>query len=176
MGLEWQHSHSTKTLEIWKFLIVVTFISVLFSNCTEPPKGKTKAEVIQERLFKKVDVWRKSVEDKCRRDVMAAATRIVDSTLIANARARKEREANRPSKPRKPGQPEVEIPIDTTPIAPLILLEFLLSKDSAYIDSLLSSDTIELELLQLLEQDSIWLEEIEKEKKLNKTQLKKKNE
>jgi hypothetical protein len=88
--------------------------------------------------------------------------------LIANARARMEKEENRPKKPRKPGQPEVEIPEDTTPIAPLFLLEFLLTQDSAYLDSLLSSDTIELELLQLLEKDSMWFNNFEEQQDTNK--------
>ena len=63
---------------------------------------------------------------------------------------------------------EVEIPEDTTPIAPLFLLEFLLTQDSAYLDSLLSSDTIELELLQLLEKDSMWFNNFEEQQDTNK--------
>lgn len=168
MGELLQHMRRFKGFKVFIFSTFMLIIALCFAACTERPKGKTKAEVIRERLSKKVNQWRASVEDKCRRDVMTTATKIVDSTLIANARARKEKEENRPKKPRKPGQPEVEIPEDTTPIAPLFLLEFLLTQDSAYLDSLLSSDTIELELLQLLEKDSMWFNNFEEQQDTNK--------
>ena len=126
------------------YLVIGFLFAPLFESCVEPPKGKTKQEVIQERLAKRINQWHKSITDKCDRQVFEMATSIVDSTLIANARARKERQENRPRKPLKPGQPEIEIPEDTTPIAPFILLELLLTKDSAFIDSLFSSDSIEI--------------------------------
>ena len=74
---------------------------------------------MQERIDNKLASWRKSFEDKCKRDILELATEIVDSTLIANARAKKDT-VGRPDKPLKPNDPNFIPPKDSIPIAPLI--------------------------------------------------------
>lgn len=134
----------------WIKLGVVLCLGLFLFSC-KAPEGKSKQDVMNERLERKLISWKATYAKKCSKDVLEAAAAIVDSTLIANAR--NSRRKNRPPKPRKPGQPVVEIPVDTTPIAPLIDL-LLLFGDTAFVDSLLVMDLDSLRLDSLL-QDSI---------------------
>jgi len=130
-----------------KKIIVMIFCFGFFAISCDAPKGKTKADVMNERLTRKVKGWKAIYLKKCEVDILDAAAAIVDSTLIVNAR--NSRRKNRPPKPRKPGQPIVEIPVDTTPIAPLIDL-LLLFGDTAFVDSLLMLEVDSLRLDSLL--------------------------
>ena len=115
-------------------LMTVTFCLLLSLVSCEPPKGKTKAEVMQERLAKKYQNWYSSYSSKCKKSILDEAAAIVDSTLIAQAR-RARLQMLKPPKPIKPGQPNIEMPEDTTPIAPLFDLLLLLG-DTTLLDSL----------------------------------------
>lgn len=148
-------AHSTQRVDdfIGKFLFGLLFLAMLFVAC-ETPKGKTKQDVMDERITRKVNSWYASYSIRCENDVLAAAAAIVDSTLIATARLAANR-ANKPPRPIKPGQPRVEIPKDTTPIAPLIDLLLLLG-DTNLINSLLT-DSLRIDsfLMDSLLQDSL---------------------
>ena len=106
-------------------------IILLLFSCT-PPKGKTKAEVIQEKIAYRMNNWHHTHAKKCREDVLEAAAAIVDSTLIVNARQHKD-SLNRPPRPLKPINPDFEAPEDTVPVAPLVDLDTLLQNDSLII-------------------------------------------
>lgn len=132
--------------KIWLFL----FLLVGLASC-EKPASKTKAQVMQERLDKRLATWRKSYLDRCRREVLEAATNIVDSTLLTDARLKRDISdlPNIPGRPRRPG---FEAPEDTTPIAPLI--KFI--QDSLFLDSL-GYDSLQIDSIMM---DSILLDSI----------------
>lgn len=97
----------------------ITLCLLFIASCAPKKSSITKAQVMQERIDKKLNSWRQSFEDKCKRDILDLATTIVDSTLIANARANKDT-VGRPDKPLKPDHPDFEPPKDSVPIEPLI--------------------------------------------------------
>lgn len=148
-------AHGTRrgTQYLQHFFMGTLVIAAFFVAC-ETPVGKTKQDVMNERIGRKVVNWHKTYDKKCGTDVLDAAAAIVDSTLIATARLAANR-ANKPPRPVKPGQPRVEIPKDTTPVAPLIDLLLLLG-DTNLINSLLT-DSLTMDSLQIdsLLQDSI---------------------
>lgn len=135
------------------FSFVILLAIGLLGSC-ETPKGKTKKEVMSERIVRKVDSWYENYSKRCHKDVLEAAAAIVDSTLIATARLAANR-ANKPPRPIKPGQPKVEIPQDTTPVAPLIDLLLLLG-DTNLINSLMTDSTmLDQATMDSLRMDSI---------------------
>ena len=73
---------------------------------------------MQEKLEEKLANWRSELEKKCKERVLDSAIVIVDSTLIANAR--RNRESETPPLPGRPGKPQITLPEDTTPVAPLL--------------------------------------------------------
>ena len=137
------------------FLMVIAGLGLttFLAGC-ESPKGKTKEDVMNERIAKKVDDWYAIYTKKCKSDVLEAAGAIVDSTLIATARRAANR-ANKPPRPIKPGQPRVHIPQDNTPIAPLIDF-LLLFGDTNLIHSLMMDSTmLDASMMDSLRMDSI---------------------
>lgn len=148
-------AHGTRrgTAYFTHFLMGILVITAFFVAC-ETPVGKTKQDVMNERIIRKVDSWYATYSKRCDESVLEAAAAIVDSTLIATARLAANR-ANKPPRPVKPGQPRVEIPKDTTPVAPLIDLLLLLG-DTNLINSLMT-DSLMQDSLQMdsLLRDSI---------------------
>ncbi|RMG77075.1 MAG: hypothetical protein D6714_20350 [Bacteroidetes bacterium] len=126
---------------------------LLMAAACSPPKGKTRKEVFDEQLTKRIERWKREFRNKCEKDILDRAAKITDSTLIANARARKERQMRYP-KPRKPGKPGVKIPKDTTPVAPLVFIEWFLA-DSTVLDSILKNDSLSAAFFELLRLDSL---------------------
>ena len=102
---------------------------LLLSLSCNPPKGKTKAEVIEERIAYRMGNWTHTYKKQCREDVLEAAAAIVDSTLIVNARRHKDT-LDRPFRPSKPDNPNFVAPEDTVPVAPLVDLDSLFLRDS----------------------------------------------
>ena len=113
-----------KTNILFVLLIVVCF------SCKKKEEIP-KSQVIQERLEAKVEKWKKTVTVKCRNDALDRAAEIVDSTLIANAKATRDT-TGRPEIPDKPFEPEVEIPEDSIDVKRL----FEVQKDSILKDSI----------------------------------------
>ena len=100
------------------FLIVIVFTAFQSNNDTEPPQI-TKEQLRQERLQNRLTEFQKSVEKNCREDVMFRASEMVDSILIARAKASRDTIA-KPPRPERPVRPEFRSPTDSTPIAPLL--------------------------------------------------------
>ena len=121
--------------------IALIAVFALCANACERPPSKTKAQVMQERLDERLDRWRESLLNRCRQDVLDAATVIVDSTLLANARQNRD-VSGLPDIPGRPNRPGFETPKDSTPVAPLLrfiqdsLLTDLLLLDSLRRDSI----------------------------------------
>ncbi|MFQ5448347.1 MAG: hypothetical protein ACE5FF_15590 [Saprospiraceae bacterium] len=88
--------------------------------CVKKPPVKTKEEVIQERVAKRLSTWKNDWEKKCRKNIMERATAIVDSTILANARLNRDT-TGLPPLPERPQKPEFTAPDDSLPVQPLLL-------------------------------------------------------
>lgn len=121
------HQRALKKIVSIRVLFIILIINI-FSAC-DPPKGKTKSEVIEERIAHRMSNWLHTYNKKCREEALDAAAIIVDSTLIVNARRHKDT-LNRPPRPMKPDNPNFVAPEDSIPIAPLVDLDSLLRLDS----------------------------------------------
>lgn len=141
----------------WRISTLLFF--ALCANACDRPQPKTKAQVVEERLEKRLAEWEKGQLNRCRREVLKTATAIVDSTLLTDARLNRDI-SGMPHIPGRPRRPGFEAPEDSTPIAPL--LQFLLLRDSLFLDSLLRDsflvDSLRLDSLGFdsLQIDSIW--------------------
>ena len=133
----------------WKIYAFLFF--ALCANSCERPPSKTKGQVMQERLEKRLAKWRQAQSDRCRKEVLKTATAIVDSTLLADARLNRDI-SDLPDIPGRPRRPGFEAPEDTTPIAPL--LKFI--RDSLFLDSL-GFDSLQIDSLLF---DSIYMDSI----------------
>lgn len=79
----------------------------------------TKEMLIKERLERRIAEYEKNVSEKCQERIMERATEMVDSILIARAKASRDTIA-KPPRPARPLRPEFRSPTDSTPIAPLL--------------------------------------------------------
>lgn len=101
------------------FIFTIIFIvSSFFFSCKKPPTI-TKAQVIQERLEGRLERWREGVDRNCNKRVMDAAVAIVDSTLLANARFKRDT-SDIPNIPDRPNKPDFVAPKDSVPIKPIL--------------------------------------------------------
>lgn len=101
-------------------LLLLTMFNLSFQNTGEEKKAVvTKEMLIQERLQKRIFEYEKSVKQNCDNLVMERATEVVDSILIARAKASRDTIA-KPPRPNRPNRPELLPPTDSTPIAPLL--------------------------------------------------------
>ena len=103
------------------FISMLGLCGLIFfvAACGPGKPAKSKREVIEERVAKKMAIWRSNFQKRCRRRAMEEATALVDSILIATARSKKDT-VDKPVKPLKPNFPVFEVPLDTTPIGPVI--------------------------------------------------------
>lgn len=80
---------------------------------------------MQAELTSKIAGFTNSVNKTCRNRVLERATVVVDSILIARAKAMRNT-LEKPPKPLRPERPEFRNPIDSLPVKPL------LKKDGIY--------------------------------------------
>lgn len=99
-------------------ILFSAILFICFIRCEKPP-SKTKAQVMQERLDDRLGRWREGVNRNCRNKVMDAAIAIVDSTLLANARFKRDT-SDIPDIPGRPNRPEFIAPNDTIPVKPIL--------------------------------------------------------
>ncbi len=97
--------------------MLIIFITVLGTACEKPP-SKTKSEVMQERLDGRLDRWRKGVKRVCLKKVLEDAEAIVDSTLLANARFKRDT-SDIPIVPERPDRPDFVPPEDSVAVEPI---------------------------------------------------------
>ena len=104
-----------------KLLLIFTiiFIGGSFFYCCKKPPTITKAQVMQERLEGRLERWREGVNRNCKKRVMDAAVAIVDSTLLANARLKRDT-SDIPNIPHRPNKPDFVAPKDSVPIKPIL--------------------------------------------------------
>lgn len=85
--------------------------------------------LIEQRVEERVTSFERTLLDNCEEKVLAEATRIVDSILIAESRRLKDT-IPRPDRPDRPPVPEVKKLKDTLPVAPLFRDSLPLDPDS----------------------------------------------
>ena len=100
------------------YFLLALFFFIGFFGCKKPP-SKSKQEVIQERLDKRLKLWKEGMYRNCRKKAMDASIAIVDSTLLANARLKRDT-TDIPSIPLRPDRPEFIPPEDSTPVRQIL--------------------------------------------------------
>lgn len=101
------------------YLFFSVAIAVLASaGCLRKPPSKTKEQVMQEKLQERLDRWHADMENSCTRRVMERAAIIVDSTLLADARFKRDT-SDLPPVPGRPEKPAFTPPRDSVPIRPI---------------------------------------------------------
>jgi hypothetical protein len=80
---------------------------------------KTKKQLMDEALQKKLDDFTRAVERKCASVIRTRAEEIVDSLLLLDAQIKTVDTFKRPPTPNKPQRPEIKSTKDTTDIRPL---------------------------------------------------------
>lgn len=104
-----------RNYQIMAFLL----LAVLVTGCKQKPPTKTKEQVIQERVQERLDRWKADMIKSCVRDIEERAVALVDSTIIANAKANRDT-AGVPPVPGRPVRPDFIPPEDTTPVKPFL--------------------------------------------------------
>jgi hypothetical protein len=120
--MKFNQQRTIQTYKVFKNLIIgFVLLALLFGGAVSCSKksSKTKEQVMQELLTEKFHRWKTDKERKCREQVMEKASAIVDSTIIENARQNKDAEGG-VALPVRPMKPEIKLPVDSTPVEPLI--------------------------------------------------------
>ena len=80
---------------------------------------KTKQQLIDEALQKKIDLYTHALERKCEKLIQDRASEIVDSLLLVEAQIKTVDTFERPPKPNKPAKPDERQIRDSSAISPL---------------------------------------------------------
>ncbi len=100
----------------------LTFCSLLFlglNACqSEANRLEGRQAAIELEVARKLEAFRTIKAQNCREDILATASRIADSLIIANARMQLDTTL-KPAKPFKPEQPSIQTLIDSVPVKPL---------------------------------------------------------
>jgi hypothetical protein len=99
--------------------VVLIFILLATAGCAKKPPTKTKEQVMQEKLQERLERWHVDLARNCNNRVLERASAIVDSTLLADARFRRDT-SDLPSIPGRPDRPDFVPPKDSLPIKPII--------------------------------------------------------
>ena len=103
--------------------LIIWFVLLFTTSCqmeTNDPIDKQTLIAIE--VNKKLEKYEKTVLKKCREQVLEDAVLVVDSILIARAKAQRDT-SSKPPKPDKPDRPAIIAIEDTSEIAPLLPLE-----------------------------------------------------
>lgn len=107
----------------WSTVLSLLLLLSLMAFQKKEEVKVTKEMLIQKALTNKIANFTKTVNESCRSRVLERATAVVDSTLIARAKAMRNT-IEKPPKPERPERPEFRNPIDSLPV------KSLLKKDS----------------------------------------------
>lgn len=99
------------------YLLLV--LVVLCFSCKDNRNANAVEALIKNKLEERLAEYERIRKEKCQEEIMTAASLIVDSILIKEAKASKDT-LKRPAKPPKPPKPEIRTLIDSTPIAPIL--------------------------------------------------------
>lgn len=97
--------------------IAICFLAIIVMVAQAAPK--TKKQLMDEALQKKMNDFTRAVERKCEINIQKRAEEIVDSLLLQEAKIKTVDTFKRPPVPTKPTKPEIKPAKDTTEIKPL---------------------------------------------------------
>lgn len=100
-------------------LFYFLLFSLLFVSCKDERNARAVEALVQEKLQERLTEYERILVKKCQDEILAEASKIVDSILIKEAKLSKDT-LNRPAKPAKPGKPNIITVLDSTPIAPIL--------------------------------------------------------
>ena len=105
-------------------ILSLIFLAMLLSSCQSEAEKLRRQELVDRTLEERLAEYRQASYDNCRKDILAKAKMIADSTLLANAIYVKVFDSlPRPPKPQKPGTPQPKTLKDTLGLAPILPLE-----------------------------------------------------
>lgn len=102
-----------------RMYFLFSFMILLFWQCEPKDDGSAKAQLIEERVSEKVQQLINNKSERCRNELYTQANLIVDSMLIARARANKDT-LNKPPKMAKPELPDAFLLEDSFAIQPVV--------------------------------------------------------
>lgn len=97
-------------------LLVVTLTAWSFQ---EPPE-KTRAQLVEEEIERRLEKSRGGFEERCRRDVLERATVVADSLMLERAYLLRDT-TGRPARPNRPVKPEAMRPRDSFAVKPILV-------------------------------------------------------
>lgn len=97
--------------------IAICFLAIIVMVAQAAPK--TKQQLMDEALQKKLNDFTKAVERKCEINIQKRAEEVVDSLLLLEAQIKTVDSFERPPSPTKPQRPEIKSTKDTSDIRPL---------------------------------------------------------
>ncbi|MEL6717600.1 MAG: hypothetical protein AAFP82_02710 [Bacteroidota bacterium] len=92
---------------------------LLFCACEKDQSAEVKQQLIAEKVEERVQRLMSNKYTRCREELMEKANTMVDSILIARAKANKDT-ITKPPKPFKPDQPDAFLLEDSFAIQPLL--------------------------------------------------------
>jgi hypothetical protein len=100
-------------------LLVIAFVIILCSCEDEAKEAAAKEKLIMTEVSSRLDYWRKELDKTCRQTALDAASKIVDSTLIAEAKLQRDT-LGKLLLPPRPVRPEFDATPDTLQVKPLL--------------------------------------------------------
>lgn len=101
-----------------RYLIIIFLLLVTWA-CEEEIPQEARDELIAQEVQKRVDALVESKYERCMEELLENANTLVDSILIARAKAEKDT-IKKPMKPTKPLPPEPLVLEDSSAIKPLL--------------------------------------------------------
>lgn len=89
-------------------------------QATEKEHALIKGQLIDQTLSKRVTKYRRERLAKCQDKAIREAVIFTDSLLMARAGKVAADTVARPDRPEKPLRPDLDLPVDTTPLIPLL--------------------------------------------------------
>lgn len=152
---------------IWAAVWVGLCLSSGMLACDSDNNEIDMEAAIDREADRRLEVFRNRMVKECYESVLAEATLVADSLLLIRARELR-LAANRPPRPRRPGEPPEVNLSDELPLQPLFaeneaLWAYFdsLLRDTTYLDSLLLQDS--------LRRDSLWRDSLRQSSDLNNT-------
>ncbi len=102
-------------------LITFCLLAIILFPSFQEEEVVVPKDRIREAVDEKLDLIRKSETKRCLKKMMERAGALADSTLMAASRMSESIDTvERPAIPGRPNRPEVLLPKDSTPLAPLL--------------------------------------------------------
>ena len=102
---------------IWPYLLLTCLLPV-FNQCSQP-EGMSLEQRVGIEVADKLAGWRSRRDATCREAALTKAYQVADSLILEYAREQK-LQLDRPSRPLRPDEPELQRPSDTLKLAPFL--------------------------------------------------------